>query len=93
MKDAPLLETAGLLAVLGMMAIPLAAVTRERALPALAAMVEPSEHGLVETLVQVRSAHPFQYFELRRDEEVLGRLEGPALEGEFTCLNGESFPK
>ena len=86
MKDAPLWETAGLLMVLGLMAIPLAAVTRDREVPGASDFVEePVEHGFVATLVQVRSAHPFEYVELRRDGKVLGRLEGPAVEGEFTC--------
>ena len=90
MKDAPLWETAGLLVVLGVMAIPLAAVTRDHAPPRKADVVETPDHGWVETLVQVRSAHPFEYLELRRDDPVLGRLEGPATEGEFTCqLGGE----
>lgn len=91
MKDAPLWETAGLLVVLGLMAIPLAALTRDRGEPADEVVVEePSEHGHVETLVQVRTAHPFQFVEIRRDDEVLGRLEGPATEGELTCrLDGE----
>jgi hypothetical protein len=90
MKDAPVWETAGLLAVLGLMAIPLAAVTREQPRPAEPEAVTVAAHDMVETVVRVRAAHPFQSLELRRDSEVLGRLEGPATEGEFTCrLNGD----
>lgn len=86
MKDAPLWETAGLLLVLGLMAVPLTAVTRDRTVEVEPAIEETLAHGDVSTVVQVRSAHPFQSLVLRRDEEVLGRLEGPATEGEFTCL-------
>ena len=85
MIDAPLRECLGLLAGLAVLAWPLAQVTAPpRGSPPQ--VVEPqTAEGLLVTDVSVKSAHPFEWMELRRDSIVLGRIEGPTLEGEFEC--------
>ena len=88
MKDGPLREGLILLAGLGLLAWPLSLVTGSPgkvASQALLVDTRGAEDSWV-TDVEVRSAHPFQWVELRRGDEVLGRLEGPNREGEFECL-------
>lgn len=85
MRDAPLRECLLLLAGLGLLAWPLALVTARPTKSVAEVVATETAEGLLVTDVLVRSAHHFEWFELRRGEEVLGRLQGPALEGEFEC--------
>ncbi|GHC46550.1 hypothetical protein GCM10007100_10230 [Roseibacillus persicicus] len=48
-------------------------------------MALESAEGWV-TDVSVVAVHEFVWMELRRGDEVLGRIEGPEREGEFECL-------
>lgn len=86
MRDAPLRECLLLLAGLGLLAWPLALVTARPDQAAPSVVAPEAADGSLVTDVMVRSAHPFDWFELRRGEELLGRIEGPTLEGEFECL-------
>ncbi len=85
MKDGPLREGALLLTGLGFLTIPLLFVTGQpKANRSQLVTVEASVDSWVAD-VEVISAHPFLWMELRKGEEVLGRLEGPVREGEFEC--------
>lgn len=86
MRDAPLRECLLLLAGLGLLAWPLALVTARPGRATSQVITPVTVDGSLVTDVIVRSAHPFEWFELRRGEEVLARIGGPALEGEFECL-------
>ena len=85
MRDAPLREGLILLAGLGLLAWPLSLVTgkAERGTGQTVAMQTETNEWVTD--VEVLSAHDFEWVELRRGEEVLGRVEGPAKEGEFEC--------
>lgn len=85
MRDAPLRECLLLLAGLGLLAWPLALVTARPTKTSAEVVATETEEGSLVTDVMVRSAHRFEWFELRRGEAVLGRIQGPALEGEFEC--------
>ncbi len=85
MKDAPLREGFLLLGGLGLMAWPLASVTGEPASPAEAVVAIQSSDGQWFTDVELQAAHDFSYAELRIGDRVLGRVTGPAREGEFEC--------
>lgn len=90
MKDAPLREGLLLLVGLATLAWPLSSLTGGRAGASAAETVAiQSEEGQWVTDVSVQSAHPFEWVEVRRGEEVLGRVEGPSVEGEFECLLAE----
>ena len=85
MKDGPLREGILLVAGLGLLAVPLAMVTGQPK-PARSQLVSPeASPDAWAADVEVRSAHPFQWMELRRGKTVLARVEGPASEGEFEC--------
>lgn len=74
-----------LLAGLSLLTVPLCLVTGQ-AKPNRSQLVtfeKDEEHWVGD--VEVRSAHPFQWMELRQGEEVLGRVDGPESEGEFEC--------
>lgn len=85
MKDAPLREGIILLSGLALLAIPLSLVTGQAEVPAGELVAIETEESWV-TDVNVTAAHEFVWMELRRAEEVIGRIEGPTTEGEFECL-------
>jgi hypothetical protein len=89
MKDAPLREGLFLLAGLALLAWPLSLVTGKAEARAGGTVAIQSAEGEWVTDVSITTAHPFDWIELRRGEEVLGRIEGPATSGEFECLLSE----
>ena len=92
MKDAPLKEALLLLVVLAFFAWPLLVVAGNVGGKEQKVSSEQETVQSLTTTVLVKAAHEFQWFELRRGTEVLGRVEGPELEGEFECfleLHGE----
>ena len=86
MRDAPLREGLILLAGLGLLAWPLSLVTGKAEAQSEDTVALQSEQNEWVTDVEVLSAHEFDWVELRLGDEVLGRVEGPAKEGEFECL-------
>ena len=78
-----------LLAGLGLLAWPLSLVTGKPKAQPRDTVVLQSEGNEWVTDVSILSAHPFEWVEIRRGEEVLGRVEGPATGGEFECLMAE----
>lgn len=89
MKDAPLRECLFLVAGLGVLAWPLALVTGSPKGESSQLMVTTLEAGQWGTDVEVTAAHDFDWVELRRGEDILGRVEGLDKEGEFECLLAE----
>lgn len=87
MKDAPLKECIGLLVVLGLLALPLVGLTGNRSTAESVEVPEEetSGHEKVFTLVKIRAAHEFQQVVLKSEGEIIGRLTGPAREGEIEC--------
>lgn len=86
MKDAPLREGILLLSGLAVLAWPLSLATGRPQTPASRTVSTQSEEGEWVTDVSITSAHPFDWVELRRGEQMLGRVEGPEVEGEFEFL-------
>ena len=86
MKDAPLREALLLLVGLACVAWPLSLVIGQPSSAVSQVVAIQSADGDWVTDVQVKAAHEFAWMELRREEQVLGRVEGPAVEGEFECL-------
>lgn len=89
MKDAPLREGFLLLIGLGLIAWPLSLVTGQAKVGVTEVVKIQEEDGSWVTDVEVQSAHPFTWMELRKGAEVLGRIEGSVAEGEFECLLAE----
>lgn len=85
MRDAPLREGFYLLAGLALLAWPLANLTGQ-AKPSASEVVALVSKGAWVTDVNVVAVHEFEWMELRRGEEILGRIDGPTREGEFECL-------
>ena len=91
MKDAPLKEALLLAGVLAAFIWPLVIVSGKNRTVKSTSSPEATVEGLPATVL-VKAAHEFLWFELRRGEELLGRIEGPEFEGEFECalaLHGE----
>ena len=89
MKDAPLREGLLLVGGLACLAWPLSMMTGKPAPVPSRLVVAQVVAGDWVTDVQVKAAHEFTWMELRRGEEVLGRVQGPTREGEFECLLAE----
>ena len=89
MKDAPLRETIGLVVFLALLALPLTLLTGGTKVEQTpSSLGGDADEQRVAATVSVRAAHEFEEVILRRDGEELGRLEGPAKEGEIECLLG-----
>ncbi|MBK1835226.1 hypothetical protein [Roseibacillus ishigakijimensis] len=86
MRDAPLREGLLLAGGLALLIWPLVLVTGQAQAPATEVVAVESSQGQWITDVTVQAAHAFDWMELRRGEEVLGRVEGPTKAGEFECL-------
>lgn len=86
MRDAPLREAFFLLIGLCLLAVPLYLIIEKEETVERAVVEIESEGGEWVMDVEVASAHAFDWMELRRGEEVLGRIEGLTTEGEFECL-------
>lgn len=74
------------MAGLGLLAWPLSLVTGQAKTVAAATVALQSAEGEWVTDVEILSAHEFEWVELRRGKELLGRIEGPTKDGEFECL-------
>lgn len=77
------------MAGLGLLAWPLSLLTGEAKVPSGRVVEVRAQGGEWVTDVEVLSAHEFEWVEVRRGEEVLGRIDGPDKEGEFECLLAE----
>ncbi|MFC0017819.1 hypothetical protein [Roseibacillus persicicus] len=73
------------MAGLALLAWPLSLVTGQASVSSDEVVALESAEGWV-TDVSVVAVHEFVWMELRRGDEVLGRIEGPEREGEFECL-------
>jgi hypothetical protein len=85
-RDAPLKESAVLVAAISLIAWPLHRLTADPPPSADDHEIRvPTDEGagLLPTLIQVRAAHAFDAVEIRMGETLVGRIDGPDRSGEI----------